>query len=47
MGKEDGTYSAIRKNEHLSVSVRGMKLEPVVQSEVSQKERRNSVYYDI
>ena len=31
-------YSAIKKNEFKSVLVRWMNLEPVVQSEVSQKE---------
>ena len=32
-------YSAIKKNEFKSVLVRWMNLEPVVQSEVSQKEK--------
>ena len=31
-------YSAIKKNEFKSVLVRWMNLEPVIQSEVSQKE---------
>ena len=32
-------YSAIKKNTFESVLVRGMKLEPIIQSEVSQKEK--------
>ena len=32
-------YSAIKKNAFESVLMRGMKLEPVIQSEVSQKEK--------
>ena len=32
-------YSAIKKNAFKSVLVRWMKLEPVIQSEVSQKEK--------
>ena len=32
-------YSAIKKNEFESVLVRWMKLEPVIQSKVSQKEK--------
>ena len=32
-------YSAIKKNEFESVLMRWMKLEPVIQSEVSQKEK--------
>ena len=32
-------YSAIKKNEFESVLVRWMNLEPVIQSEVSQKEK--------
>ena len=32
-------YSAIKKNAFESVLMRRMKLEPVIQSEVSQKER--------
>ena len=32
-------YSAIKKNAFESVLVRGIKLEPVIQSEVSQKEK--------
>ena len=36
-------YSAIKKKEVESVLVRWMKLEPVIQSEVSQKEKNK--YY--
>ena len=32
-------YSAIKKNAHESVLMRWMKLEPIIQSEVSQKEK--------
>ena len=32
-------YSAIKKNEFESVIVKWMNLEPVIQSEVSQKEK--------
>ena len=32
-------YSAIKKNAFESVVMRWMKLEPIIQSEVSQKER--------
>ena len=32
-------YSAIKRNEFESVPVRWMNLEPVIQSEVSQKEK--------
>ena len=32
-------YSAIKKNAFESVLMRGMKLEPIIQSEVSQKEK--------
>ena len=32
-------YSAIKKNTLLSVLTRWMKLEPIIQSEVSQKEK--------
>ena len=37
-------YSAIRKNTFESVLRRWMKLEPIIQSEVSQKESTNTVY---
>ena len=32
-------YSAIKKNAYESVPIRWMKLEPIIQSEVSQKEK--------
>ena len=34
-------YSAIKKNAFESVLMRWMKLEPIIQSEVSQKEKNN------
>ena len=34
-----GYYSAIKKNTFESVLMRWMKLEPIIQSEVSQKEK--------
>ena len=34
-----GYYSAIKKNTFDSVLMRWMKLEPIIQSEVSQKEK--------
>ena len=34
-----GCYSAIKKNAFESVLMRWMKLEPIIQSEVSQKEK--------
>ena len=37
-------YSAIKKNKFESVLMRWMKLEPFIQSEVSQKENTNTVY---
>ena len=37
-------YSAIKKNTLESVLMRWMKLEPIIQSEVSQKECTNTVY---
>ena len=37
-------YSAIKKNTFESVLMRWMKLEPIIQSEVSQKENTNTVY---
>ena len=36
-------YSAVKRNEFESILVRGMNLEPVILSEVSQKEK-NIVY---
>ena len=35
-------YSAIKKNTFESVLMRWMKLEPIIQSEVSQKEKHKS-----
>ena len=37
-------YSAIKKYSFESVLMRWMKLEPIVQSEVSQKDKTNTVY---
>ena len=37
-------YSAIKKNAFGSVLMRWMKLEPITQSEVSQKENTNTVH---
>ena len=37
-------YSAIKKNTFELVLMRWMKLEPIIQSEVSQKENTNTVY---
>ena len=37
-------YSAIKNNIFESVLMRQMKLEPIIQSEVSQKENTNTVY---
>ena len=37
-------YSAIKKNALESLLIRWVKLEPVIQSEVSQKENTNTVY---
>ena len=37
-------YSAIKNNEFESVLVRWMNLEPIIQSEISQKENMNIVY---
>ena len=36
-------YSAIKKNTFESVLMRWMKLEPIIQSEVSQKKNTNTV----
>ena len=38
-----GYYSAIKKNTFESVLMRWMKLEPIIQSEVSQKEEQYSI----
>ena len=35
-------YSAIKKNTFESVLMRWMKLEPIIQSEVSQKKKKNT-----
>ena len=37
-------YSAIKKNTFESVLMRWMKLEPIIQREVSQKEKHQNVY---
>ena len=37
-------YSAIKKNAFESVLTRWMKLEPIIQSEVNQRENTNTVY---
>ena len=37
-------YSAIKKNEFESVIVKWMNLEPVIQSEVGQKEKHINAY---
>ena len=37
-------YSAIKKNTFESVLMRWMKLEPIIQSQVSQKKNTNTVY---
>ena len=37
--------SAIKKNTFESVLMRGMKLEPIIQSEVSQKEKHQPIQY--
>ena len=39
VSKETGPYSAIKKNSSESVLMRWMKLEPFIQSEVSQKDK--------
>ena len=38
-----GCYSAFKKNAFESVLMRRMKLKPIIQSEVSQKENTNTV----
>ena len=38
-------YSALIRNAFESVLVRWMNLEPVIQSEVSQNRKTNTVYY--
>ena len=37
-------YSAIKKNTFESVLMRWMKLEPIIQSEVSRRKNTNTVY---
>ena len=37
-------YSAVKKNSFESVLMRWMKLEPIIQSEVSKKKNTNTVY---
>ena len=37
-------YSAIKKNAFKSVLMRWMKLEPIIQSEVNQKEKHQYIY---
>ena len=39
----NGIYSAIKKKAFESVLMRWMKLEPIIQSEVSQKEKHQTV----
>ena len=40
-------YSAIKKNAFESVLMRWMKLEPIIQSEVSQEKKHSTVYKSI
>ena len=37
-------YAAIKRNKYGSVELRWMNLEPIIQSEVSQKEKINIVF---
>ena len=37
-------YSAIKKNSSESVLMRWMKLEPIIQSEVSQKDKEHTLF---
>ena len=37
-------YSAIKRNAFESVLLRWMNLEPILQSEVSQKDKDNNIY---
>ena len=41
-----GYYSAIKKNAFESVLMRWMKLEPIIQSEVRQKEKHQHIYME-
>ena len=38
-------YSAVKKNTFESVLMRGMKLEPIIQSEASQKEKHQYIIF--
>ena len=38
-------YSAIKKNTFESVLMRWMKLEPIIQSEVSQEKKKKPIQY--
>ena len=40
-------YSTIKKNTFESVLMRWMKLEPIIQSEVSQKEKYKSIFFPL
>ena len=40
---QHGVYSAIKKNTFESVLMKWMKLEPIIQGEVSRKEKTNTV----
>ena len=40
-----GYYSAIKRNTFESVLMRWMKLEPIIQSEVNQKEKHQYYYW--
>jgi len=42
----NGVFSAIKKNTFESVLMRWMKLEPIIQSEVSQKEKHQYIYME-
>ena len=39
-------YSAVKKNSFKSVLMRWMKLEPIIQSEVSQKDKEHYIYME-
>ena len=39
----NGIFSAIKKNAFVSVLMRWMKLEPIIQSEVSQEEKHQYI----
>ena len=43
--KKQLSYSAIKKNIFQSVLIRRIKLEPIIQSEVSQKEKSTNTVY--